>query len=309
MEKIIITKDEVGKRIDKFLAKEFFLYSRGEIGRMIDRNEISVNSKKIKSSYILKLDDVVEISTPIELPNSLLPNATIKIPIIFENTQFVVIDKPAGLQVHPSAIEKNNTVANWFLAHYPQSADVHDNSPEGYLRPGIVHRLDKETSGLMIMAKDRESFLQLKKLFSQRRMSKKYIALVHGIVKNNSGTIDAPISRSSSHKKQVASARKMTGKIREAITQYEIVKQYKKFTLIEAHPLTGRMHQIRVHCAHIGHPVVGDRKYANKKLYKKDGSLRHLLHAQDLSFELSGKKYSFKAPLPADFAAFLANID
>jgi 23S rRNA pseudouridine1911/1915/1917 synthase len=238
-----------------------------------------------------------------------VPNFHLKFDIIFENEDFVIINKPAGIQVHPSAVEKEATVSNWALAHYPEIIDVHDSSTEAAMRPGIVHRLDKDTSGVMVIAKNIKTLLELKKLFSERKVSKTYSALVYGKVENETGRIDAPISRSASHKKQVAAARRTTQKIREAVTEYSVAKRFNNFTLLDVHPLTGRMHQIRVHCLHIGHPIVGDAKYNKQEFNLRTAPSRQLLHARSISFELFNEKYTFQAPLAEDFKTFLANID
>jgi len=309
MKKITVTAQYMGERIDKFLAKEFFLHSRGEIIRKIKDGIITVDNIKVKPSHILSSGETIYIKDDLSAEDFLKPNKLLKIDIIFENDDLLVINKPAGLQVHPSATEKENTASNWLIAHFPNTIYVHDDSSEGYLRPGIVHRLDKDTSGAMLIAKNMRTFLELKKLFSERKISKTYITLVNGNIQDASGIIDAPISRSNSHKKQVAGARKTRGVVRQAITEYTVLKRYANFTLVEAHPLTGRMHQIRVHFSHIGHPVVGDNKYKNNSFKNNKGADRQLLHAGSLSFELFGKKYSFQTPMPQDFETFLANID
>jgi len=309
MKKIIITTENAGKRIDKFLSEEFFSLSRGEIIRRIKKGKVLVKGNVVKPSYELKESDDVKISFEIE-PGILLANAEISIKIIFEDENIIVIDKPAGIQMHPSATEKEKTVANWLIARYPQIKDVHDGSTEGHLRPGIVHRLDKETSGIVVIAKNMNSLVELKSLFAQRKIIKKYIALVWGNFQERSGVIEKPIARATDFKKQKIAVGRIKGKAREAVTNFKILKSFEGFDLVEAQPKTGRMHQIRIHFFSVNHPVVGDKKYVLKKYgsLSAESAKRHLLHAKSIEFELFEKKYVFSSEIPGDFSEFLANL-
>ena len=310
MEKIKVTNISAGKRIDKFLSEEFFSLSRGEVIRQIRRGMVLVNGQSVKPSRELSAGEELEIDFSL-INSDLTPNNDLEIGILFEDEQIVVIDKPAGIQMHPSAVEKGNTIANWLLAKYPQIKEVHDGSKESYLRPGIVHRLDKDTSGIVVVAKTMESFLELKKLFSQREVLKKYVALLYGNLEQKSGEIRKPIARASNFKKQKIANSKTKGKIREALTLYNVLERYEGFDLVEAEPKTGRMHQIRIHFSSMGNPVVGDSKYFLKKYADSEleCAKRQMLHAKELKFELLGKKYEFFSEIPVDFSTCLKEAE
>jgi 23S rRNA pseudouridine1911/1915/1917 synthase len=307
MKKIIITKENENRRIDKFLAKEFFSYTRGDLIRSIKEGKISVNKKNVKPSYILKENDEITLDIK-EKKSGLVPNENIILKIIFENDDILILNKSAGIAVHPAiGSEKNNTVVNGLLAFLPEIKSVHDVSPGSELRPGIVHRLDKETSGVLVVAKNKKSFFELKKLFQTRHITKKYLALVYGTPENKEGIISKPLSKSANHKKQTIANQRTRNKIREAITEYKILKSIGKYSLLEVYPKTGRTHQIRIHLSSIGHPVVGDKIYGKENPLTTNTNLstRHLLHARQIKFELFEKKYSFMAPIPKDFSEFI----
>ena len=305
MKKIIIKKEQVGKRIDKLLAEEFFLYSRGEIIKKIKNGEVLINKKKIKPSYTLKNGNVLEIKNfSKENDKTLIANKKIPLEILFKDKNIIVINKQAGIQVHPSHNEKINTIVNALVNNFPEIIYVHDDSIEGKFRPGIVHRLDKDTSGVMVIARNKKTFEELKKHFKNRMIEKKYVAICQGIFTEKEGTIEKPIARSASYHKQVIARKNTKTTIRKAVTNYKVVKECGKYSLIEVFPKTGRMHQIRIHLASIGHPVVGDSVYGNGSLAR-----RQLLHAKELKFKLFGKEYAFSAPIPHDFKDFLLNID
>ncbi len=224
--------------------------------------------------------------------------------VIFENKDFLVIDKPAGLMVHGVRIKSSRrvdegrvpepTLADWLVARYPAIKNVGDDPA---LRPGIVHRLDKATSGVMIIAKTQTSFEHLKKLFQEHRMQKTYIALVHGHPKKEKGTIDAPIGIKSGSLKRSIHSLKMA---KPAITEYSVMKTFPHTALLSVHPKTGRTHQIRVHLASIGTPIMGDPLYGGK--HREDHAHRLMLHAAALEFsDGDGHHFVFEAPLPRDF--------
>ncbi len=215
--------------------------------------------------------------------------------IIFENEGVLVIDKPAGLTVHPVKPEQDNTLVNQLLAYYPKIKDVGDNP----LRPGIVHRLDKDTSGLMVVAKNNKAFEYLKKQFQDRKIIKKYLALVHGIIKDDKGTITKSISFSKKDFKKRSALLDKNSK--PAITEYQVIQRFKNYTLLKAYPKTGRTHQIRIHLHSIGYPIVGDQQYKFKRLKTPKGLTRQFLHAAYLKFKLvDGKMVEFKSELPQD---------
>jgi len=299
MKKIIIDQENSGQRIDRFLKEEFFCneeITRGEIIRLIKDEKILVNAKSVKPSYILKEDDQIEIEE-IKKAKELKMNQNIKFQIVFENKDIIIIEKPTGLKVHPDNFEETDTLANGLLARFPELKSVGENS----LRPGIVHRLDKDTSGLMVVARNQKSFKILKEKFGNREVEKKYLALVWGRLEEKKGTIDKSIARATNYKKQVIAEGKTKTKIRRAVTQYEVVKSFKDFDLVEATPKTGRMHQIRVHFFSLGHPLVGDRKYSLKKFPNSEKFSHHLLHAKSLAFNLFEKDYSFESEIPQGF--------
>lgn len=310
MRKIIITEENAGQRVDKFLMREVFLNlgtTRGEIIKNIKNGSILINRKIAKPSHMLKENDEIRIDIRKEKKEVAL-NKNIQLEIIYQDKNMLVVNKPAGISTHPNDVEKENTLVNALVAAFPEIKKIHDDSENAWMRPGIVHRLDKDTSGALVVARNKKTFDELKRKFAEREMKKNYVAVVYGNMKNKSGVVDAPIARSASFKKQKIARGKIKGTSRPAVTEYKLLKRYEDFDLVEALPKTGRMHQIRVHLAHLGHPIVGDAKYKRKNLTAPAGVARQLLHAQKLRFGLFGKKYSFDAPLPADFQNFLAGL-
>jgi 23S rRNA pseudouridine1911/1915/1917 synthase len=308
MKLIKTTQNNIGIRIDKFLAQEFFSLSRGEIIKNIKEGRILVNGEIIKPSYHLKENDEIKSTISFER-EEIVANGKIKLNLIHSDENIIVLNKPAGIQVHPDNNEKENTLVNALISKFPEIKDVHDDSLGAFLRPGIVHRLDKDTSGIIVIARNKKSFDELKNLFKERKIKKKYLALVYGQVKDKKGIITKPIARAGSYKKQVIAGFKTKTKIRGAVTQYKLVKRFDNYSLLEAHPLTGRMHQLRIHFFSIGHPIVGDKIYRIKSMKNKDSSARQLLHAKEINFTLFGEKFKFSVPLPEDFNSFLKNID
>ena len=304
---LIIYKEKNKIRIDKFLTKEFFSYTRGEIIRNIKNGNILVNSKKIKPNYALKENDEIKINILPKI-SGIRPDPKVKFKVIYEDKNIIAINKPAGLQIHPSHTEKNHTLVNGLIAKFPEIKNVSDGSAGSELRPGIIHRLDKDTSGVMVVARNQKTFDELKKLFQNREIRKEYLAIVFGKLKSKQGVIEKPIARAQSYKKQTIVSLKTKTKIRPAATEYEVLKEYDNYSLVKVMPLTGRMHQIRVHLAHLGHPIIGDEKYAHKNYKYPEGVRRQLLHAQRIEFDLFGKKYFFDVPFPDDFSGFLQEL-
>ena len=223
--------------------------------------------------------------------------------IIYEDSDVLALSKPAGMVVHHDAQHTSGTVVDWLLEKYPEINNVRDVE-----RPGIVHRLDKDTSGVLLVAKNQRAYEYLKKLFQDGGITKKYFALVVGNIKNDSGIIDAPIARSTKHfEKRVVGGKQ--GRSREAVTEYKVLERLAGYTYIEASPKTGRTHQIRSHLAHIGHPVVCDKLYGGKLYQCPAGLTRQFLHAHSLSFcTLDGTRLEIEAPMPDDLSRALKQL-
>lgn len=302
--------DRQGERVDKFLSIEMQGYSRVYFQDLIEEGEVKVNGKAVKKDYILKIGDVVEGCAKEPETASLEPDSTIKFGIVFDGKDFAVIDKPTGLVVHPSHTHKKGTLVNGLLARWPEIRGVGEDP----MRPGIVHRLDKETSGLMTVTKSQPMFLWLKKQFQDRKVEKKYIALTYGNISQNEGEITAPIGRLGVKQIAINSLNKgfsgNVNKSRNARTGFKILARYRDFTLIEATPYTGRMHQIRVHFKYLGYPIVGDKKYAGRRISKSIAIPRHFLHSSYLAFNLpSGERVGFKSELPTELQAVIDQLE
>ena len=307
MATIKVQQNNIGSRIDKFLAQEFFSLSRGEIIRNIKEGKILINKTAVKPSYKLKENDEIESNIKFER-KEVFPNDEIKLNIIYSDDNIIVVNKNPGIQIHPDNNERKNTLANALIAKFPEIKDVHDESLGAFLRPGIVHRLDKDTSGVVVIARNQEAFDELKAMFQERKIHKKYVALVYGQLKDKKGIITKAIARSTSYKKQSIAGAKTKTKVRGAVTEYKQLKKFDNYSLVEARPLTGRMHQIRIHFFSINHPVVGDKLYKIKSIKPNPLAKRQLLHAKEIDFTLFGQKFRFSAPLPEDFNVFLKNI-
>lgn len=300
---------ETTNRLDKFLAERLTLVSRTKLQRLIKAGAVKVNGRPvIKPAFELRKGDwILILEEKIISPDKefrVKPEPDIPLEIIYEDKDVVVINKPGGLLTHPTLGQPEHTLVNALIAHYPEIEKIGENP----LRPGIVHRLDKDTSGLLIVAKNQEAFLKIKEQFLNRSISKKYLALVDGVPKENSGVIDFPIRPAKSNR-----LRKVAMKLEEptkkshraARTEYKVREIIGgKFTLLEVTPLTGRTHQIRVHLSAIGHPVVGDRLYGSKTKIK-----RQFLHAYYLKFIApNGTPLALESDLPKDLAEILDKI-
>lgn len=335
METIIIDALSAGTRIDAHLAKTLPEYTRGDIVRGLKNETILCNEKKTKPSYKLQEGDTLTYTALQSHNTELIPNETIPLTVVDEQPDFIIIEKQRGLQAHPSTTEREETLANALIAHYPEIKEVGDDP----LRPGIMHRLDKFTSGLMVIARNQETFEKLKEAFGNRTVHKTYKTLVWGELTNPEGSIDAPIARAVGYTRQkvvLDNTGRYKGEAKDAITEYSTDMTFEapffvsttrdadiktprtikpKISLITAHPLTGRMHQIRVHMRHIGHPIVGDIKYENKPVRDLnqqffdglDPKVMHTfyLHATKLAFTLDGTEHSYTSELPTYFTDVL----
>ena len=305
-----IKKIQAGIRLDKFLAGKFLQYSRQVIKKNISEGNILVNEERAKPKYVLKENDKILVKISLPEKNNLKSDSSIKLNIAYEDKDVIVIDKPAGVVVHSTENSKINhkILVNALLNYFPEIKNVGEDK----FRPGIVHRLDKETSGLLVVAKNNQTFNYLKEQFQKRKIEKHYLALVAGKLKKEKGIIEKPISRSKKTptKQMVVEKKLVGGKIREAKTEYEVVKRFNNYTLAKAIPKTGRMHQIRIHFASIGHPIAGDKKYSfkrQKNLLKLD---RHFLHAEYLKFILPcGRMIELKSKLPKELETALKTLE
>lgn len=311
MKKIIISEESVGGRIDRFLKEEFFLneeITRGEIIKNIKSGNVLLNGKIVKPSYVLRAGDEITVELK-EKAQKLATNRKIKVQIIHQDKNMVVLNKPAGLAVHPVSFEENDTLVNFLLSKFPEIENVNDGSVGSQFRPGIVHRLDKDTSGIMVIARNQKTFDALKKIFQDREVSKKYVAWVFGKMEKKVGIIEKPLARSTGYRKQVIAHRKTKTTVRPAITEFRVVREFGANSLLEVSPKTGRTHQIRIHLTSIGHPIVGDKLYTMKVNDKAKTAARQLLHAKELQFTLFRKKYAFQAKEPTDFQEFEDSLD
>ena len=294
--KEIIYSDDENIRIDLFMSKNhLFNISRSRIKYMIDQKDILVNKKKTKASYMLKNGDNITINFP-EQEELNLPAEDIPLNIYYEDEQMMVIDKSAGMIVHPTGKIRTGTLVNAILYH------CHGNLPgiNGVNRPGIVHRLDKETSGLMMVAKTEQAHRNLAEQIKNRKIVKKYITLVNGVVKNKAGYIEAPIGRDKRHRNKMSVSDIAS---REAKTYFEIITSFEAYTLLLVRLYTGRTHQIRVHLKFIGYPIVGDKVYGVRKENNKLINIkRQALHSHFLQFNhpVTGELMSFTSDLPED---------
>jgi 23S rRNA pseudouridine1911/1915/1917 synthase len=308
MQKIIIPEN-LNIRLDKFLVRDFFSNgSRSEIIRKINCGDILVNQKTVKPNYHLKKADQLVITSR-KILRQIQPNPEIKLQVIFQNNDFLVINKPAGLSVHPVKFIDNQTLVSGLLAQFSEIKNVGDKSRDSKLRPGIVHRLDKETSGVILIARNQKTFTTFKKMFRERKIEKQYLSWVYGQLSPREGLIEKALSRSKNYKKQTIAKVNSLRKSRTAVTYYKVKKVLADFSLVEVAPKTGRTHQIRIHLASLGHPVVGDKLYKAPRKLRKISAGRQLLHAAKISFSLEGKNFVFQAPLPSDFSHFIKELE
>ncbi|HXX59235.1 MAG TPA: RluA family pseudouridine synthase [Dehalococcoidales bacterium] len=291
-----IVADTAGARLDKFISERFPDVSRSQAQHFIDDGNVRVNGKPEKASYRIIAGDAVEIEIAAARPGHLVPEE-IPVPVIYEDDDVLVVDKPAGLTVHPAPGHKTGTLVNAVMSHLIELEDEDD-------RPGIVHRLDKDTSGVMVIAKNTVALAKLSEQFKSHTITKVYIALVQGHLTPEQGIIEAHIGRDTGDRKKMAIADENRG--REARTRYRVLKYIGNYSLLEVKPETGRTHQIRVHLAAIGHPVVGDATYG----IKNQVLARQFLHAQRLGFyhPATGEYKEFTLELPPDLKETLERL-
>jgi len=283
-------------RLDKYVCQQLPELSRSRVQRLIADGHITVNGQAAKPGLRLSIGDKLKIAIPSTPPEKLLPES-IPLNILYEDDDLLVVDKPPGLTVHPAPGHPGHTLVNALLAHFPHLADIGD-----WLRPGIVHRLDKDTSGVMLVAKNSKAQADLIGQFKSHSVTKAYLVLVRGRLTPETGIIEANIGRDPRHRQRMA----VVEGGREARTEYQVIKYIGDYTLVEVRPETGRTHQIRVHLGAIGFPVVGDKIYGVKSPFVP----RQFLHACRLGFSLpaSGEYVEFKSELPADLEQALEDI-
>jgi 23S rRNA pseudouridine1911/1915/1917 synthase len=288
--------DNSGIRLDKFAGDRCPELSRTHAQKLIAEGYITVNGQAAKASLRLSLGDRVDITIPPSPPSRLSPEA-IPLNILYEDDDLLVVDKPAGLTVHPAPGHPEHTLVNAILSHYPHLADIGAS-----LRPGIVHRLDKDTSGVMLVAKNRVAQANLAEQFKSHKVVKAYLVLVRGRLTPENGIIEAALGRDPRNRQRMA----VVSRGREARTEYRVIRYLGEYTLIEVMPETGRTHQIRVHLGAIGYPVVGDSVYGVKSPHLS----RQFLHACKLGFRLpsTGEYVEFESELPPDLAQALKDI-
>ncbi|MEK7441638.1 MAG: RluA family pseudouridine synthase [Chloroflexota bacterium] len=301
---ISITFDRDGDRLDRFLASALPDLSRTHLQRLIEDGFVTVdNVAASKTGMRLTGGEQIVVRVPPPAPTDLVAES-IPLDVIYEDADLIVIDKPAGMVVHPSAGHASGTLVNAVLGHDPDIEGVGDEA-----RPGIVHRLDKDTSGLIVVAKNDQAHRYLQTQFKDRAARKVYLALVVGRPKTQVGRIEAPIGRDPKNRQRMAIVSASKG--REAITEYRVRESFKNYTLIEAEPKTGRTHQIRIHFGFLGCPLAGDALYSTRQSInvKPAGLSRHFLHAHRLTLRLpSGEERTFESPLPDDLEKILIEL-
>jgi 23S rRNA pseudouridine1911/1915/1917 synthase len=293
--------DNVGTRIDKFLVDALDDFTRSAVQKIIDDYGVSVNNKIVNKNYKCKLDDEVKIIIPDAKPMETVAQ-NISLDIVYEDDDLLVVNKPKGMVVHPANGNPDGTLVNALLYHCGDSL----SGINGVIRPGIVHRIDKDTSGLLIVAKNDVAHLGLAEQIKEHSFSRAYEAVVYGNVKDDEGTVNAPIGRNPKDRKKMAVTMKNS---KSAITHYKVIKRYGNFTHIRCILETGRTHQIRVHMASIGHPIAGDEVYGPKKVIKELHG--QCLHAKHIGFVHPRTKewLEFETELPEYFRKFLLTLD
>lgn len=294
----LVQVTDAGLRLDRFLTDKAGGPSRSQIRKLIDQGLVQVNGLQVKAGYLVRVGDNIQLQIPPPKPIELKAQA-IPLDILYEDADIIVINKPPGMVVHPAVGNYEGTLVNALLAHCKDLSGI-----GGTLRPGIVHRLDKDTSGVMVAVKNDLAHIALSAQIKDRTAERWYLALVHGNIRRDEALIDAPIARHPINRKQMAVME--TG--RQARTWYCVQERFGQHTLVECRLETGRTHQIRVHMAYIRHPVVGDPVYSGHR--DQQGMIRQALHAYHLGFRhpRTAEPLSFSVPLPSDMAEILDKL-
>ncbi len=300
--------EDNGKRIDVFLSEKLEI-SRSAAAKLIENGNVEANGKAIAKNLKIKENAIFEVTLPEPVPSEAIPQ-NIPLDIIHEDDDLLVVNKPKGMVVHPAAGNPDGTLVNALLYHCGDSL----SGIGGVIRPGIVHRIDKDTSGLLVIAKNDETHLALSEQMKTHTVSRVYHAVVCGNLKEDTGTINAPIGRSPSDRKKMAVLRDPSAHAREAITHYEVISRFDGFTYVKCILETGRTHQIRVHMANTGHPLAGDTVYGGGRTKFEEQNAKILcgqcLHAKELSFihPITGVLVRFETALPSYFETFLDKL-
>lgn len=297
MKKIIVKENDELVRVDKYLSLELE-YSREIISKMIKEGSILVNNKQIKPNYIVKINDEISIGEYIEETSTYNPK-DIPLDIVYEDEDIIIINKQSGLTVHPGSGNKDNTLVNALLYYNKNLSSI-----GGLDRPGVVHRIDKDTSGLIILAKNNKTHEVLADYFKNKTIKRTYIALVKGVIENSSGTIDAPIGRDENNRLKMTVTDKNS---KNAVTHFKVLKRFKKYTLLSLVLETGRTHQIRVHMKYINHPVFNDPLYTNDICTE----FGQFLHSSEMEFvhPTTQENLKFSCDLPKEFEEFINTLD
>ncbi|MCY6354051.1 RluA family pseudouridine synthase [Clostridium sp. ZS2-4] len=298
LKKFIIDENSVNCRLDVYLSQEFEDKSRSYIQKLVDEGNVTVNDKNKKSNYKLKINDKITMNLP-ELEELVIQPENIELDVLYEDIDLIVINKPQGMVVHPAPGNYTGTLVNALVYHCKDLSGIN-----GVARPGIVHRIDKDTSGILVIAKNDNAHKKLAEQLKEHSMKREYVALVEGIIKEESGMIDKPLGRHP--KERIKMAIVNDGK--RAVTHYEVIERFEKNTLVKCALETGRTHQIRVHMSYIGHPLVGDPVYGYKK--QKFNLNGQMLHAKKLGFiHPSTEKYmEFESEIPDYFIDVLKKL-
>ncbi|MGE7270945.1 RluA family pseudouridine synthase [Brevibacillus panacihumi] len=283
-----IEPTDAGERVDKYITLQNEDWSRSQVQAWIKEGRVTVGGEPVKNNYKLQAEDELTLRVPPPREMAILPEQ-MPLDIVYEDSDVVVVNKPRGLVVHPAPGHYSGTLVNGLLAHCKDLSGIN-----GVLRPGIVHRIDKDTSGLLMVAKNDKAHMSLAAQLKEHSVNRKYVAIVHGVIPHEMGTIEAPIGRDPKNRQQMAVVFENS---KPAVTHFVVLERFKNFTLVELKLETGRTHQIRVHMKYIDHPLAGDPKYGPKQTLDLDGQA---LHAKTLGFvhPRTGEHLEFEAPMP-----------
>ncbi|MGY0568388.1 RluA family pseudouridine synthase [Bacillus safensis] len=295
---IAVSEEQTSERLDKFLSTTEPEWSRTQVQQWVKDGLIEVNGKQVKANYKVQAGDQIKVGIPD--PEALDVEAEpMDLDIYYEDADVLVVNKPRGMVVHPAPGHVSGTLVNGLMAHCKDLSGIN-----GVMRPGIVHRIDKDTSGLLMVAKNDMAHESLVNQLVAKTVTRKYTAVVHGIIQHDTGTIDAPIGRDKKDRQSMTVTKENA---KQAVTHFDVIERFKDFTVVECRLETGRTHQIRVHMKYIGYPLAGDPKYGPRKTVDFNGQL---LHAGVLGFDhpRTGEYIEFTAPIPADMQAFIDSL-